>query len=144
MTKIELINKYGLIWYEEYKARNRERNNKRYSLDIEFKHHVNDYRKAYYNSNKDYIARRNVQINQRRYVKDGRIDLIENYELAKSDNFIGWHIHHKDEIKLLPSGILVKRSANDLKEINRYYDCPPNELIWLTISEHSKLHRKRG
>ena len=70
---------------------------------------------------------------------------IENYELAKNDPTPNkWCIHHRDECKILPSGIIVIRTAKELIENDRYYNCPANELIFLTHSEHWKLHHKMG
>lgn len=76
------------------------------------------------------------------YVKDGEYELIENYELAKADNFKGWCIHHRDEYKVLPSGIEVFRTKSELIEDGRYYNCPANELIFMTIAEHQAYHMK--
>lgn len=70
---------------------------------------------------------------------------IENYELAKADPTPNkWCIHHRDECKVLPSGIVVIRTMKELIENGRYYNCPANELIFLTHSEHWKLHHKMG
>ena len=79
-------------------------------------------------------------INAKKYCRED-ISLIENYELAVSDTNEMWAIHHRDECKVLPSGITVIRTAAELKEDGRYYKCPANELIFLTNSEHFKLHR---
>lgn len=68
------------------------------------------------------------------------ISLIENYDKATVDNTQTWHCHHRDEIKVLPSGMTVLRSRQELKENGRYYNCPANELIFLTQSEHRRLH----
>ena len=65
---------------------------------------------------------------------------IENYDKAIADTTQTWACHHRDEVRTLPSGIVVLRTAEELTEIGRYYDCPPNELIFLTKSEHSSLH----
>lgn len=70
------------------------------------------------------------------------ITLIENYDEAIADTTQTWQIHHKDEIKVLPSGMIVYRTQQELIENGRYYNCPANELIFLTKSEHSKLHIK--
>ena len=70
------------------------------------------------------------------------ISLIENYELAISDSNEMWVVHHRDEYKVLPSGITVIRTASELKEDGRYYNCPANELIFLTKAEHCRLHMK--
>ena len=69
-------------------------------------------------------------------------ELIENYEQAINDNTQIWVCHHRDEIRTLPSGMVVIRSKEELIENGRYYNCPPNELIFLTNSEHTKLHSK--
>lgn len=70
------------------------------------------------------------------------ISLIENYYEALTDTEHRWHVHHRDEIRTLPCGITVIRTAQDLKEAGRYYNCPANELIFLTVNDHMKLHRK--
>ena len=67
-------------------------------------------------------------------------ELIENYEQAIEDKTQIWVCHHRDEIRKLPSGMVAVRSSEELIENGRYYNCPPNELIFLTKSEHAKLH----
>ncbi len=73
------------------------------------------------------------------YCKDD-ISLIENYDKAINDKEHIWECHHRDEIETLPSGIKVVRSTEDLIEAGRYYQCPANELIFLTKKEHSRIH----
>lgn len=65
---------------------------------------------------------------------------IENYDKAIADDTQTWHCHHRDEIRTLPSGMIIYRSKNELIENGRYYGCPANELIFLTRSEHRRLH----
>lgn len=79
--------------------------------------------------------------NAKRYCRDD-ISKIENYELAVSDPNETWALHHRDEVKTLPSGITVIRKLSDLKEAGRYYACPSNELIFLTKYEHGRVHGK--
>lgn len=67
-------------------------------------------------------------------------ELIENYEQAINDNTQIWECHHRDEIRTLPSGMNIIRTRDELIENERYYNCPPNELIFLTKSEHMKIH----
>lgn len=67
---------------------------------------------------------------------------IENYEKAIADKEHKWVCHHRDEIRILPSGIIAIRSKQYLIDNGRYYDCPPNELIFLKNNEHISLHRK--
>ena len=70
----------------------------------------------------------------------GDFSLIENYDKAIADTTQSWECHHRDEIRILPSGMIALRSADELKEAGRYYGCPANELIFLTRSEHKRLH----
>ena len=83
-------------------------------------------------------------INERQTKKYCREDIskIENYAKAINDITQTWECHHRDEVKTLPSGIEVRRSIEDLKEIDRYFGCPANELIFLTKAEHRILHHK--
>ena len=65
------------------------------------------------------------------------ISLIENYALAIADTTQIWDCHHRAEI--LPCG---RFSPNDLNKFGLYYNRPASELIFLTHSEHSRLHTK--
>jgi len=60
---------------------------------------------------------------------------VENYEKAIADEEQIWDLHHRIEID-------ENKSAKQLQEEGRYYDVDPSELIFLTISEHRKLHHK--
>lgn len=66
---------------------------------------------------------------------------VENYDVAVSSPDM-YELHHRDEIKILPSGIEVRRSRKEMKENGRYYQCPANELIFLPQTEHKQLHAK--
>lgn len=72
------------------------------------------------------------------YYRKGELHLIENYELAKADNFVGWVLHHRLEFTL--NGELAL-SVKDLKRFKMYLNRPYFELIFLKNSEHAKLHR---
>ena len=65
------------------------------------------------------------------------ISLIENYDKAIADTKQVWSCHHR-------AGVLScgRFSREDLKKFNLYYNRPANELIFLTNSEHAKLHTK--
>jgi len=69
------------------------------------------------------------------------ISLIENYEEAVNSEEI-WDVHHRDEIRILPSGVIALRSRQELKDNGRYFKCPANELIFMSHTEHAKLHAK--
>lgn len=59
---------------------------------------------------------------------------IENYQIAVSSKE-SYHCHHKKEITL---GL----SSKQLIERNEYFDVPPEDLIFLTESEHLRIHRE--
>lgn len=63
------------------------------------------------------------------------VSLIENYDKAINDNTKMWVIHHKLEIEL-------NLTCFELKQQNLYYKRPANELIFLTMEEHKKIHGK--
>lgn len=63
------------------------------------------------------------------------ISKIDNYEQAVNDKTQTWECHHRAEI--LPCG---RFSAEDLKKFGLYYHRPANELIFLTKSDHTRLH----
>ena len=59
------------------------------------------------------------------------LSLIENYDKAIADTTQVWHCHHRRETIF---------SRKDLIEIDEYYNRPACELIFLTKSEHMRLH----
>ena len=65
------------------------------------------------------------------YCKDD-ISLIENYDKAIADDTQTWHCHHRRETIYSRSGLI---------EIGEYYNRPACELIFLTYSEHLRLHQ---
>ena len=67
------------------------------------------------------------------------ISKIENYNKAIADTTKRWVLHHRLEFTL--DGDFV-HTRDDLKRLNMYFDRPYFELIFLTNSEHSRLHRK--
>lgn len=129
----EELNLYKKSWRESHKE-SVSTWNKDYNKEWRSTH--KEYSKLYNIINKD----KAIEFRLTRYCKD--YTQIENYDKAKADNFIGWHCHHRDEIRELPSGMIALRSATELKENDRYYNCPPNELIFLTNKEHARLHAK--
>lgn len=64
------------------------------------------------------------------------ISNIENYDKAIADTTKVWECHHKFET-MCP---LRPMSVEKLKEQGLYYNRPASELIFLTKSEHRKLH----
>lgn len=76
----------------------------------------------------------------KQYCKD--YEKIENYEKAKADNFKGWHCHHRLETHNSDGERrLVDITVDELKALGMYYHRPPEELIFLTISEHSAYNK---
>ena len=70
------------------------------------------------------------------YCRDD-ISNIENYDKAFADHTQMWVIHHRLEFTLDGE---YAHSKEDLKRLNMYYNRPYFELIFLTKSEHRRLH----
>lgn len=68
--------------------------------------------------------------NAKKYCKDD-ISLIENYDLAINDKMRTWVCHHRRESIYSREGLI---------EIGEYWERPACELIFMTITEHRKLH----
>lgn len=58
---------------------------------------------------------------------------IENYEKAIVDTTQTWHCHHRNERFY---------TKQELIDLGLYFDCPPCELIFLTVEEHGKQYHK--
>ena len=68
---------------------------------------------------------------------------IENYEKALADDFKNWEVHHRLETHNSDGERrLVDITADELKALDMYYNRPADELIFMTIYEHSRLHMK--
>ena len=79
------------------------------------------------------------------YVIDCNPEQIENYELAKADDFEGWHCHHRLETHTADGNRRkVDLSREELIAMNMYYNRPANELIFMKAGEHISLHKKGG
>ena len=83
-----------------------------------------------------------ISIKQARKFCKEDISKIENYEQAMADKSQTWDCHHRDEIRVLPSGLVALRTKEELKESGRYFGCPANELIFMTHADHAGLHAK--
>lgn len=75
-------------------------------------------------------------------------ELIENYDKAIADDSQVWECHHRLETHNSDGEKrLVNLLAEELKALDMYFNRPPEELIFLTTSEHERLHKegkKRG
>ena len=67
------------------------------------------------------------------------LSLIENYKDAISDEEKMWDIHHRSECDENGRTLFTKKQ---LIEMNLYFKRPASELIFVTRSMHSKLHRE--
>lgn len=81
---------------------------------------------------KESYAKDKICYNAKRYCKED-ISLIDNYEAMMQDTSQRWVCHHRAEID-------ENKSMKQLTEEGRYYKVPAAELIFLTDSEHKKLH----
>ena len=82
-----------------------------------------------------------MKYNFKYYCKD--YENIENYDKAKADDFKNWEVHHRLETHNSDGERrLVDITADELKALDMYYNRPADELIFMTIYEHSRLHMK--
>lgn len=68
--------------------------------------------------------------------------LIENFDeaLRSSEKYV---VHHRLETHFSDgSPRTVAISADELKALNMYFDRPPEELIFMTVKDHNRLHIK--
>ena len=68
------------------------------------------------------------------------ISLIENYQAAISDQKRTWDIHHRRECDSEGRTLFTKKQ---LIEMGLYFKRPAVELIFVTRSMHSKMHREQ-
>ena len=78
------------------------------------------------------------EIKARRYCRDD-LSKIENYDKAMADTTQTWDCHHRLELTLDGEFALTPKQ---LKMHEMYYNRPYYELIFLTHSEHRRLHLK--
>lgn len=139
MKKDEFIEKYGeaaylkrlertRTWNKEHREKNCERSKKRYQKHCEeHRDRLRDKARNWDRQNRNMFA----------FVIPDEKEFIENYDKALEDNFTGWCIHHRletDETSPLTRSELIGSGL--------YYNRPASELIFLTKSEHMKLHRE--
>ena len=158
MTKNEFIERYG----EEAYQRRLERNRKYIKQHKdEINQHHKQYREQHREENKQYQKEYREQhrgeykykqhkkqwnrkhIHMFAYCIPEQIEQIENYQFAKKVNFDGWDIHHRLETHNSDGEKrLVNLSKAELIALDMYYNRPANELVFLTKSEHMKLHKR--
>lgn len=66
---------------------------------------------------------------------------VENYEIAKKENFKKWQIHHRLETHNSDGEkrkVQIPRA--ELIALDMYYNRPAKELIYLRLAEHTSLH----
>lgn len=64
--------------------------------------------------------------------------LIENYEEAVNSTDM-WQLHHRLEVS--EDGLHTVYSSKELLKLGLYYHRPAEELIFLSRTEHTKLHQ---
>lgn len=71
--------------------------------------------------------------------------LIENYDKAIADTTQRWDCHHRLETHFSDGNPRPKNaqlSQEELIALGMYYDRPAEELVFLTVAEHTGLHHK--
>lgn len=103
------------------------------------------YRESHKNEMKDYMKAYNEAHREdklERYCS--HIENIENYELAKADDFVNWDIHHRLETHTSDGVLrLVPLSSKELKALGMYFNRPASELIYMKKGDHMRLHNQQ-
>ena len=124
-------------YQKQYKRQYREQHIEEYREEM--KQYYQQHREEYREKMKQYGRKSRAMF---AYCIPEQIEQIENYKLAKAYNFNGWHIHHRLETHNSDGEKrLVNLSREELIALDMYYNRPANELVFLTASEHMKLHR---
>lgn len=142
MTKKEYVERYG----EETYQRHLEHKKQYYQQNKEkFKQYDQQYRKQHIEKKREYQKQwRRKHTDMFAFCIPEEWEQIENYELAKKDNFNGWCIHHRLETHNSDGEKrLVNLTRAELKTLDMYYNRPASELVFLTNSDHMKLHRTK-
>lgn len=151
MKKDEFIAKYGEDAYELWKQQTRKwrkEHKEQYKLINRKWHeehkeqskqlHKNwseEHKEQHKQLNKNW--REEQRINGKTTFCTKNYEIIENYELAKIDNFdkTKWHLHHRLENYW---------SSTTLKRKGLYYGLNPEALIWLPANEHLMDRHKKN
>ena len=144
MTNKQIKEKYGeerlneiLEARKQYYKKNREQR-----LAYQKNYDANHNRNTYFREYMRHYQKCGVLFS---YVIDCNPEQIENYELAKADNFEGWHCHHRLETHTADGNRRkVDLSREELIAMNMYYNRPANELIFMKAGEHISLHKRGG
>ena len=72
--------------------------------------------------------------------REGEQHLIENYDDAKRDNFVYWHLHHRLEFTINGE---PARSMDELIRLDMYFNRPYYELIYMKAGCHTALHNSK-
>ena len=103
---------------------------------------VKAYMEKYYEDNKAEVIAY-IAAHQRQHYCCEEISEIENYNLAKADNFIKWDIHHRLETNNSDGERrLVDITSKELMKLGMYYNRPASELIFMKHGDHVALHNK--
>ena len=126
-ARVELLNKLGIFTLED--------------LITYFPRDYEDRGEYKYKQHKKQWNRKHIHMFA--YCIPEQIEQIENYQFAKKVNFDGWDIHHRLETHNSDGEKrLVNLSKAELIALDMYYNRPANELVFLTKSEHMKLHKR--
>lgn len=134
-------------YFKQYREQHLEERKQYYQQHLdEIKQYQKQYREQHLEEMKQYHKQYNREHTQMfTYCISDQIEQIENYEVAKIDNFDGWHIHHRLETHNSDGQKrLVNLSKAELIALDMYYNRPASELIFMKAGDHISLHRKGG
>lgn len=143
MTKLEFIERYGEEAYNRHVNRVKKWNKEHPTKNSA---HVKKWQIVHANKCREKCLKwgRNNK-SMFAYCISEEIEEIENYKVAKENDFKGWCIHHRLETHNSDGEKrIVNLTVKELKELGMYFNRPAKEIIFLTRSEHLKLHKQNN
>ena len=134
---------YSVKWGKDNRERRNATHRKHRAENLEkFREKERKYRETHKEQIMDYARKTAWNVSQP-FCRE--LEKVENYALAKADNFVGWDRHHRLETHNSDGERrIVNLSIAELKALDMYYNRPPEEIIWLRSSEHTRLHTKKN
>src|SRR5574344_1831623 len=130
----EYMKAYRQAHKEEAKEYSQAHKEERKEYNQAHKEEAKEYNKAYHETNRERRLRKYFCMN---------LEEVENYNLAKADNFVNWDIHHRLETHNSDGERrLVDITHKELMKLGMYYNRPASELIFMKHGEHISLHLK--
>ena len=149
MTKAEMIKRYGIEWYNDFKERCKENNKKRYKNDPEYRDYQISYQNEYHKVRckndpeyRDYYVKYSKEYQKERYKNDPEYrDYFKEYRRTElnSKGKTKMSIRAKSNYILFDQRHHTKIKDYEIHHCFGYED--PSKFIYIPKSLHNKIHQ---